>query len=1338
MANLFDGLIADPSSKQANLFDGIVPDRTEDKPSQPTKSANLFDDLIPDKPAKSEKSKAKVGGRGEEFLKSATRSALPTIGGITGVATGLATAPITGPLSIPLAFALGLGGAGLTGLAQEKALQAGMVPEDYAKRAEEIRLARQKYPLVTLAGEIAPSVPFFGASPNLLAKGVQSVPTLLRNPAALSALQKANLLNIGVGGTLGVASEGYSQFAGQEPMNIPRLLASLGAGMVFNEPTRLGQKLGFQPTIPVAQRGRPIREAAFVETPVPEKVMRPEIPSSEIRPSAPIERPVEFEPNLKFVSDQPGLDEAYRLVQAEREGVSSHLPSDRSPDYRDLYPLSRDGESIPSEKLAEARLTRIDEEIRSLDSTLREMELLRDRLSKLGKSTVIPDRRIAKLRNDYDVLHSRAANILTSQPEELRPRLLEGKLSLKGSQLESLTQSTFRKGESFGKRVQSILDRLKNTEQVGEMKAGFKEKLGKVQAQSSVQKGSIRSQARNKAQTIQSVKNDLTRMVSENVPARLRGQFLQDVRSAKTPRDLVKATFKVRRVVEGAKKSDSIRSIRKVLASTFREDRLIQRKGIVGKVDVSYRESIKRLLEPFTFKRMSPQKKASLESRQRFLQREKERGFDPRLIVGQDMADSVRELAKKPIQDMSLGELDNLRSDIELLQEIGQNKLRTSQEVRTFQQDRILKEIEAQGAEPIRSAEQASELFGKARDVLTNSDRVLQPMDALLDAMDGAQDYRGAIHKNYKQRVDTDHSNFLNQLDEWIPQKELEQLTSLSEKESERINIHLIRQQVNGTDYLRNSGWTDEMVNAIVLTPKEMQVVRLMRRRLDQTRPVVEQAVYHNENRQLGLIDNYFPIHLDKSLDTPVQERIFNRTKQLEKGFTKSRTGSDKPVKLDAVSIYFDHMTDAAYYVHMQRDIKMLFELANRPQFKEQVGGLGQKYLLDWLDTLAKRGGSGESKAIPGLDVIRRNVGVAALGFKASSFLIQPTSLFDASARIGGQYVSDGVATFLTNPEWRKFLAKNFPEWRRRAFDDPAYEEAASASRLLKHIREASFWPLKQADRLSAGSATIGAYKKALDELGISLDLSNPHPEAVKRAELELRRSQASPFLKDLPLALSRGSLTGNKSVDKTIPQFQSFMLNRWSLIRHDAWRAGIREGNVDKAANTFFWLTLATLAETGIRQAASDLTVGRGDSTDEERQDKFEQNAMKNALQAVPFMGNLISAYFYGSSGIPIIDTTIKGVEGIRSAVTGKHPETQQKGMVKVAESVGGLAGIPGSFQAGQTVRGIIGEHKTDKQLKEDLIQTELGSDEEKAILDELVRRKEQRADQRMRGESE
>lgn len=380
----------------------------------------------------------------------------------------------------------------------------------------------------------------------------------------------------------------------------------------------------------------------------------------------------------------------------------------------------------------------------------------------------------------------------------------------------------------------------------------------------------------------------------------------------------------------------------------------------------------------------------------------------------------------------------------------------------------------------------------------------------------------------------------------------------------------------------------------------------------------------------------------------------------------------------------------------------MLSEIANSHDFKLAAGEAMQAFALKWLDVMARKGGAKGAVMFPLLDVLRRNLGAAVMGFKLSSIFVQPTSMLDAAAKLGGGNVLKALKD-LSNKKVRAFLIDNIPELKFRVGDDKAFTEL-SDNAFLEKVQRKSFAALQMADALSASATALAAYRSILLRKGTEFDISKPDPDAIQEASLILRRTQSSPYFKDMSIALSRGGFTGNKSVDKALFQFKSFMLNRWSFIRHDIGRLGLGSEKKEDAVMAVFYLTSAAAAESGIRigtksliaSVIAGLGLGVKEALDPD-DDKFYEQFVLNLIQNIPFLGDAISSTYSGRyyELIPALQPLDKTSEALTGLVKARSEASFIRATVKALEGLGSLFGVPGTVQTSQIVRMMISENQ-------------------------------------------
>ena len=815
---------------------------------------------------------------------------------------------------------------------------------------------------------------------------------------------------------------------------------------------------------------------------------------------------------------------------------------------------------------------------------------------------------------------------------------------------------------------------------------------------------------RQKREDIAGIKQEVFDYARTNLPPAARGKLLSNVRDAETATDLAKAFVRVDKEVEALQRRGLVGEIKKRLAK-IKDSQTIA---------VDYKPRVQALIDGIDLTRRQEQTMNRLEATRDYIRRERAAGRDP--VMPQHLLDALDILDKKPLDTVTVPELEAIIDRIEILEQLGETKLRSRRNLIEAEKIRIFKEIEANvrrhpiekieedlppvGVKPTVS-QKFRNAFIKKLNFSSLMDLSITPMDAVFDLMDGSQGYTGPMFKNFKKREDLNYSRYLDRSakksDEiWVLADEL----GLNEQNFERIGVYAAAVQETGIEKLMNAGLTMDEIQGVKLSADELKLYDKMRENLDTLRPEIEKMMREVYNESLGKVENYFSFLTDfKAMsEAEVFQRIGERAdfigdpgrKNPELGFTKARVGAGKhKIKLNAMEVYTQHIDNAIYALEIGPDNKMLFELANTDGMKELLGDRGQAIALEWVDLMSRKGGAAGDARITGIDTLRKNIGSAVLGFKLTSALIQPTALLDGAALIG-KYAFSGAHDVATSKDLRIFLKDNFPELRARIADDPGYIEF-SDNKTLAEIQQAGFWALQKLDGITAASITAGAYQKYLDEHGQKLDFENPDPEAVAYAQLILRRTQASPQFKDLPLILSRGKFgeqTRNRSLARLVFQFQTFMLNRWSLIRHDLARIGIQNGDYARAGNIAFYLALANLAEMGIRRMSKEMIEALTDHEEPDEDDSFWKQFAFTVTGNVPFVSQGVSMAAYGGIPVPALSVLDRIFGKTQSRlIKGKRPETKIKGLVNLAEFAATLLGVPGARQFGDIAEDLVDE---------------------------------------------
>jgi hypothetical protein len=795
---------------------------------------------------------------------------------------------------------------------------------------------------------------------------------------------------------------------------------------------------------------------------------------------------------------------------------------------------------------------------------------------------------------------------------------------------------------------------------------------------------------------------DIRRQITDYVKQALdpsdRGKANVLIRDAKNQEDLVKAFSRIDRWAENAEKkairNDVVSSVKKAIESPA--------------VAIDYKAKIKEVIDEFELKGHLGRTLEKLNATKKYI--------DERLSAGEDIEipqriwNSLKILTRKPYEELTVSELKGLQDEVKILDAVGRMKWATFKDIYNLEQTAI-KDALTEGTTPMERREKITPKIGEKLSLnqrfknyaigMANEakkvDKVILPMDALFDWLDGAKGtFSGANTRLIKNKIDRGW-NLYQTLKDDIQDPIVEKAVSLKMKDMnmERIGFVAAREQEGGMAKLEQLGYTEEEVNAVKLTEDEQTMLNMMRDAMEKEYPYVVDIMRKVYNQPVGKVKNYFSFMTDWSKTDEVE--IYKRmgpgaeefglpTKTVEQGFTiPRRVMAKQKIKLNAMSIFLRHTDNTSYLRSLGRDIKMLFEIVNSGEYQKASGDLGQLLVLEWLDLMARKGGSAGGKKIALIDTMRKNLGAGMIGFKLSSAAVQWTEVIPAMGLIGPEYGMKGIFNIAVSHDWRKFVMK-FPEIRNRSGGETAIQELTQGSAFRK-LQAKAFLPLEKIDTWGAMSVAAGAYEKKMAELGKEIDLSKePNQEAMEYAQQIVRRNQGVAGYKDTPLAISRGALTGSTSIDRAFLQFQNFVLFRWSRIRYEAIKAGIDAKDPLKVAGILFWTIMGMIAAVGTKMgvdALSDFVTGK-ESNNQGALKKF----VYEAVGTVPFLGNLYGSYLYDNELIPIFSAPSQALQDLKKAISSKNENTRAKGLAGFITTLMTLMGVPGMLQTQQLIK--------------------------------------------------
>lgn len=630
-----------------------------------------------------------------------------------------------------------------------------------------------------------------------------------------------------------------------------------------------------------------------------------------------------------------------------------------------------------------------------------------------------------------------------------------------------------------------------------------------------------------------------------------------------------------------------------------------------------------------------------------------------------------------------------------------------------------------------------------ALDKATQTGVFLNTRDMQLDTLDGYQQYKGFLSRYLGGDIDRDYNTELSMADQFRkPLSDLMKKSKLDNASMERISMYAIAKQGLADRVLESGGKPSTIFDKLdkdqqgpsqlaKLTPDEQKFYDTARATLDHIGQQVSKLMHSEYNVDLQMVPDYWPLQRDynqyqaqpeaPSLKVePGQESaqdvltkfkdLFDdflpvKTTKTKQGFTIERLpGAKGPVKLNAAEGLEQHIRAAAHLIANQKSLRLWGEIARSPEFAAQYGTVGQKYVTDLLDTVARNGnplGTGGSKV---LDAMMRNVSAGVLGLRFLSQGKHITNIFSSIKEVPINHLMDGmVDQWSDGPhEW---LQKNRPEILNRYGGEQSIQELVgsksplSKNGALKSYQAFFFRPERFIDAAVARGSWIGSYRNALEKLGYNPDewmSIPPNQTAMRQADIATRKVVTSPLLKDVSQALSRNALTmNNATARKALFQFQSTMLRQYSQVTHELKSAAVNKNPAAALA------TIAVLmAWVGGEQYINHLNkqfkhaVFGGPAPGPE---KIGQDLANDMIRRfVPGVGPLISSLRDQDLGIPVVDTlhdTFVAGRHLASGTNeyGKPLSKLQASQYKVdlatgAASLSGL--VPGATTIGEGVK--------------------------------------------------
>lgn len=792
--------------------------------------------------------------------------------------------------------------------------------------------------------------------------------------------------------------------------------------------------------------------------------------------------------------------------------------------------------------------------------------------------------------------------------------------------------------------------------------------------------------------------------------AREWGALLASAAKAKSPQDLFKAFRNIDKLADKLYRKGAMADI-KILA-----ERMLEKKWF----PVELRPLVREVIEDVRLENWSQKTLDRLQAQSEFIDHLRATGEN--VDVPKSLLEEIGKLAKRPLSELAREDLDDIRDHLTFLLRLGKDVSKSKAAVKEMRRQEDLDEL-LKGASSLNMGEFYSETHSekhvrgtpalswwkKTKNEINKVIDFFQEAGVYLDAVQAIATHESdAAYRIIYKRIQRAFIPVVDEMNKASDSLEgmIEKHGLLNDEERFRIIIVAVRDQNDVRPHLHKMDVTDEEIDSTELSSKEQAYLDWARALFNDPKhkKMLARAAAEIEGREFVPEDNYFPLMFTKErktvtvdAKTSIIEDVDMLRKNVNRGqLIERQAGAARELRTDFESMVLETVRKGAVIKHLAVQLLESSSLIGDTKYLEARGAMRQEFWKEYIDVLARWGHRPMSRWEGILNSGRKNLAKAVLSFKPHIGLLQLSSFGNIGTVVGGENMADALSA---GPEWDGFVDGNMPLIYGRKGGGPGYQEILSGANLSK-IDKAAFYHIIEMDHFAAERGALAAYFQYLDQHGLPRDPKNIVPEGLAYAQGVVGSRMASPWLLDMPLALSRGGVLA-----KSLLQFQSEGLSKFSILRHDV--LGKRGGSAKDRASDLLWLGAAAGYATGVRGAWVTLVLGilygLGAITKKQYDDQVNaknliwKSLMLEAASALPAVGGIASSMTFGSSPVPILsvgsDVFKGGIEMAQGIIGGKRIKAQ-RGLVKTLTATAAILGVRGSgivgYVARQPTRGI------------------------------------------------
>jgi len=596
---------------------------------------------------------------------------------------------------------------------------------------------------------------------------------------------------------------------------------------------------------------------------------------------------------------------------------------------------------------------------------------------------------------------------------------------------------------------------------------------------------------------------------------------------------------------------------------------------------VDYKEMIESIKGEFDLKKRTGKTIARRIRLANYIEKQAE--LDHEVDIPQEQIDLIR---KKPLNDMTIEELETVHDNIMHLAHLGKtkNKLLYIREKRNINNqidtlvDTITKGKPLNIKDVIKTGKEDKTFFQKIGEAgqtyhynTIRAERLFEQADNYKDSGEFWTTFFKPINEaTYKEQ--DNYNSKLDEFREFIKDNDINIGKFLADKQeindrvtltsSEKVEVFLATFDKDKMRHLIGGNkFTEKDITAVVnsLTKEEKAMGEYLVKHYDEQYKGINEIYKKLAGKDMPKIPGYSPIRLlSETIDTTrdIIESLltkYNVRPSIRKGFTKERNkGAVQPLNLDAVNNLMFNLSRVEHYKAFVLPIRDINKLLSNPKLVEAIkqkrGNPFYQNLKSWLlDVSDTNPGIAFDQVDKIARLLRTRAADAMLGFNVVSAMKQPISVLNACAEIGLSNVLNGIQQLSKSPiATTRIVYEKSPLVRNRKgqFDRVIgeLEQSKNIKQIIKQTKTKSdviIGLLKFMDQQSVKAVWKGAYDQALGK-----DMTDQ--QAIDYADKVIRKTQPMAGVKDLAKWFRGGTLS------KMFTMFQNQINNNYNYYTHD------------------------------------------------------------------------------------------------------------------------------------------------------------------------------------------